>query len=300
MQNKPDAERLDPQRMCEELHCILNAAATPTLRSVLRVQTPGIPTHVRAWSAKTWVPFFMLCLDGSFDAQVFDGRTMHAQSLGAGDALLFDPQVWVDVHHHRCSRYLRITFDEDHILFGLKDCRNQKQRRLIGELATYVHQHQLSKHGLSLLQQLQALPQDNDMATRVTDYTRCLLWECHDAIRYHSSASEGSEATWLAIRDWCARHCCEGISRSDVASAFNISPSHISRLCKQYTDRSLVDFIHEFQLRHSLAYLRETDLDLSSIAQHCGFASANYFIRVFGKHMDMTPERWRKTQRSIS
>ncbi len=290
MQPKPDTSLLKPQRFIEELDRILAQG----LSSVHFQFQQGVPEQPRAFSAMTWVPFFMLCLDGHFDAQVYNGQEMQPIKVGPGDGIFFTPQVWVDVHHQRCKRYLRITFDEDHILCGLKDCSNAKQRREVGQLATWVYPRVLNKYGQALLREMQLLPHDQFIHSRIKDYCQTLLWQTRDALSYHRGQEDGSEATWLAVRDWCARHCCEGISRRDVCAAFRLSPSHMSRLCKAFSGMTLIDFIHELQLRHACDYLRETQMDIAGIAQSCGFNSANYFIRIFGKHMEQSPEQWRK------
>ena len=236
----------------------------------------------------------MLCLDGQFDAQVFDGTDMQEIAVGPGDALLFAPQVWVDVHHQRCKRYLRITYDEDHILCGLKDCSSAQKQKEIGDLATWVYPRTLNKHGQSIIREIESLPRDRHADERYRDYCKALLWQTRDALTYQQPHLDGTESTWLAVRDWCARNCLKGISRRDACDAFQLSPGYLSRLCKSHSGMTFIDFIHELQLRHAQSYLRESTLSIAAIALACGFNSANYFIRIFNKHCNKSPEQWRR------
>ncbi|NRA38399.1 MAG: helix-turn-helix transcriptional regulator [Planctomycetes bacterium] len=292
MQSKPVAQRLAAERFTSELQELLNGG----LEQVIHASVTGVPAEPRVWSAITWVPFLMICLEGEFDAQIFDGQQMQTQRIPAGHGIFFEPHVWVDVHHQRCKRYLRITFDEDHILCGLKDCSSAQQRREIGSLATYVHPHIFASDGQALLHNISHLPRDVHETQRCTDYARCLCWKTYDALSYQQNPPSTAEGTWLAIRDWCARHCCDGISRSDVCEAFQLSPSHVSRLCTEFNGNTLIEFIQQQQLRHACIYLRETPLSMHDIAQRCAFNSANYFIRIFGRHMGISPVKWRRQQ----
>lgn len=110
-----------------------------------------------------------------------------------------------------------------------------------------------------------------------------------------SSAAAGGKAhyTWQAARHFVLEQLHRPLSRDDVAAHLGIHPNHISRLFHDFGDGSFHAFLQASRLSRARLLLEEPRLNISQIAQLCGFASANYFIRAFRQHHGVTPTRAR-------
>jgi AraC-like DNA-binding protein len=90
---------------------------------------------------------------------------------------------------------------------------------------------------------------------------------------------------------------CE-ISRDEVARHAGISPGHFSRLLKERTGRSFTELLRQVRIDLACELLRGTEQSLAEIAQACGFCDQSYFTHVFQDVKQMTPRRFRETQKA--
>ncbi|WP_162805790.1 AraC family transcriptional regulator [Sporosarcina sp. PTS2304] len=80
----------------------------------------------------------------------------------------------------------------------------------------------------------------------------------------------------------------------EIAKQFNVSTSHLSRIFREYTSVTLVEFIMIRKIEEVQYYLRFTDQKISEIAKKFHFCNQSYFTRVFKKYTGFTPMRFRK------
>ena len=98
-----------------------------------------------------------------------------------------------------------------------------------------------------------------------------------------------------AVESFVEKNLESSIQLKDIAAAVFVSPSHLSKMFKQYTGKSLVDYIQEVRLLAAEKLLRDTDLTITEIAGKVGFNDAAYFATCFKNHMEITPLQFRKT-----
>lgn len=89
-------------------------------------------------------------------------------------------------------------------------------------------------------------------------------------------------------------HYPEHITVADAAAVAGYSESHFMRIFKQETGRTFVDYLTDYRLSAAVYYLKETDLDISTISDICGFDNISYFIRRFRKKYELSPGKYRK------
>lgn len=80
----------------------------------------------------------------------------------------------------------------------------------------------------------------------------------------------------------------------DVAAKFNMTVISFTRLMKQHTGKSFVDFVNEIRLGYATRYLIETNKSIADICFECGFNNISNFNRIFKKHKDVTPSEFRE------
>ncbi|MEH2002620.1 MAG: AraC family transcriptional regulator [Nostoc sp.] len=88
------------------------------------------------------------------------------------------------------------------------------------------------------------------------------------------------------------------ISLSDVAIAVGYCAAYLTDLVRRNTGHTVNDWIAERRMLAARALLLETDQCVSQIAQAVGYQHEGYFFRQFRKYHGITPQAFRKTQRS--
>ncbi|MFW5846255.1 MAG: helix-turn-helix transcriptional regulator [Planctomycetota bacterium] len=295
MQPKPAlASRLDPARFCELLVAL---RGRQRLRRVFLASHPGVPPRPRQWSAMTRVPFFICCLQGRFDVQIWRGDRLERQALGPGEGVWYLADTWVDVWHYGSRLKLRATFDHDHTLLAVKDLDAVDAPDFGDHLATHALPAVPTPCAAAAMRRLSELPVDLPHREQVVrDLAAVVLWELEDQIRRGATRTGPARALWLAMRDHCARHWRSGVDRAVLARRFGISPGHVSRLFREEGGTTLIAHQQELRVRHVCDLLRSSDQDIAGIAAACGFSSANYCIRVFTRLRGCSPARWRRAQ----
>ncbi|MCW3805373.1 AraC family transcriptional regulator [Plebeiibacterium marinum] len=79
----------------------------------------------------------------------------------------------------------------------------------------------------------------------------------------------------------------------DAAQLVNMSVVSFSRLIKQRTGKSFVDFVNEIRLGIATRSLIETNKSVSEICFECGFNNISNFNRIFRKKQNCTPSEFR-------
>jgi AraC-like DNA-binding protein len=88
------------------------------------------------------------------------------------------------------------------------------------------------------------------------------------------------------------------ISLSDVAVAVGYCAAYLTDLVRRNTGYTVNDWIAERRMLAARALLLESDQCVSQIAQAVGYQHEGYFFRQFRRHHGITPQAWRKAQRS--
>lgn len=89
-------------------------------------------------------------------------------------------------------------------------------------------------------------------------------------------------------------HHSDALSLSDVARAVGRSPAYLTDTVRTQTGLTVVEWIAERRMEDARRRLRETDEDVTIIAERLGYGSTNHFIRQFRKAHGTTPGAWRK------
>ena len=83
---------------------------------------------------------------------------------------------------------------------------------------------------------------------------------------------------------------------ADYAAALGVTPTHLTRCCKQTCARSALMLLNDRILYESCRALSDTTQPVCDIATGLGFASAAYFTRSFQNRMGVTPSQFRSAR----
>ncbi|WP_239618558.1 AraC family transcriptional regulator [Cohnella mopanensis] len=88
-------------------------------------------------------------------------------------------------------------------------------------------------------------------------------------------------------------HYRDKLSVQELAGLAGLSRFHFSRLFKQVTDKTLIDYINLVRINKSENMLRGKSMNVSEIALATGFNDIYYFSRMFKKLKKVSPSEWR-------
>ncbi|MBR2154021.1 MAG: helix-turn-helix transcriptional regulator [Bacteroidaceae bacterium] len=78
------------------------------------------------------------------------------------------------------------------------------------------------------------------------------------------------------------------------ASALNISPVYLSRVVRQVTGRTVIDYINQHLLIEASYLLRTTSFSIAQIADQLHFADTPSFSKFFSRKKGITPKEYRR------
>lgn len=78
-----------------------------------------------------------------------------------------------------------------------------------------------------------------------------------------------------------------------IAEAFNISTSHLSRIFREHTGSTLVEYINIRKVEESQYHLRFSDKKIADISDQFFFCNQSYFTRIFKRYTGQTPKKFR-------
>lgn len=92
---------------------------------------------------------------------------------------------------------------------------------------------------------------------------------------------------------YVAEHYAEKITVDELASLAHLSTSQFTRQFNRLFQMTPARYLTRIRINAACSLLTRTDLDLTSIAERCGFHDASHFVKQFKKQIGMTPGEYR-------
>ena len=83
------------------------------------------------------------------------------------------------------------------------------------------------------------------------------------------------------------------MSRGDIASAVEVSESHLSRVFSTWTGGTFGDYVRGERMRRAETLLRDRAVPVKQVAVQCGYPDDSYFGKVFRAAHGISPGAWR-------
>ncbi|MFT3689971.1 AraC family transcriptional regulator [Paenirhodobacter sp.] len=111
-----------------------------------------------------------------------------------------------------------------------------------------------------------------------------------------NEAQPSDAARKLAARyvDLLERDFRTGLGIADFAAVLGVTPTHLSRVCRQTCARSAHDLLQDRRLYEARRLLADTQAPVKDISNRLGFTSPAYFTRAFHLKTGKTPSAFRK------
>lgn len=89
-------------------------------------------------------------------------------------------------------------------------------------------------------------------------------------------------------------HYTEDISLTSLASKYNISMGHLSKMIKDRLQVNFSDYIASLRIQRAKELLRDESISIQEIAEIVGYNDYFYFTKVFKKVEGISPSKYRK------
>ncbi len=83
------------------------------------------------------------------------------------------------------------------------------------------------------------------------------------------------------------------ISLDDVANSVDVSPYYFTRMFKEETGETFIEYLTKTRIDHAKELIRDPCMPIGEIGQAVGYLDPNYFSRIFKKTVGVTPREYR-------
>ena len=275
------------------------------------MKTSDINPHIRY--AATHYTF----LDKNFDSICYDCRfffieegtgtiTANGQSYSflANTAIFLPPGTKYHLYLNKSSHKFTMTvvnFDliNDYCLLSTSLGTASEQNFSLEKLITYelpeVFSNVLVKQVPGLTELLHKCTQEfSNQNSFYRESASALLKLClMEFQRNHNRDSETSKIAPV-LQFIHSNYHNATLTNELIATTFNYNPGYLSQMMKDYTGKSLHQYLISYRLKIAKENLTTTDDSINIIAWKSGFQSTAYFIKAFKEQTGMTPGKYRK------
>jgi YesN/AraC family two-component response regulator len=99
------------------------------------------------------------------------------------------------------------------------------------------------------------------------------------------------------VKEFIHENYAKKLTLEEIADHAYFSPSYLSKIFKEITGITIMDYVTQVRLREAKKLLRDTRMSLNKIANSVGYYDASYLSNVFKKEMGITPGQYRKNVR---
>jgi len=128
-----------------------------------------------------------------------------------------------------------------------------------------------------------------------TLYTQFIL-DLMDAMEQNigqQQASERSTEIFAAFMRLLTKYFKEHHDIRFYADLLNITTTHLSRIVRQMTGRTVIDYINQMLFMESAWLLKSTDLSINDITKRLHFSDQSSFARFFSRMKGVSPKAYR-------
>lgn len=90
------------------------------------------------------------------------------------------------------------------------------------------------------------------------------------------------------------------LTLSNLAKSQNLSAGYLSAVFKKETGKTLTEYIQGERVELAIRLLTTTNLQIQTIALHCGIMDMQYFSKIFKKHTGKTPKEYRRSMARLN
>lgn len=140
-------------------------------------------------------------------------------------------------------------------------------------------------------------PRDGSTEAALAHLTLLLVSAARISVDIGHDLRHRSEPLLAVVFEFIEEHYHEPISLATIASVVGLTPGHLTTVVRRKTGRSVQRWITERRMAQARRLLRETDLNVETVAASVGYRHPSFFIKQFRRDHAVTPARWRHRTR---
>ncbi len=191
-----------------------------------------------------------------------------------------------------------IKFNREFILNGAYDMESFD---LLFDKYNYVSFNPLFQNAIDnifqqLLEECQKKTFDFEAALRLL-LTQLLIYAARSAAENSSDNPKHfshTHARISAVVQYINQNYAERMSLEGIAKHFHFSPYYLSRIFKEITGFTFVEYLSNLRVTQAQKRLRDSEDSVVSIASQVGFGNQSHFGRIFKSISGITPLQYRK------
>lgn len=113
---------------------------------------------------------------------------------------------------------------------------------------------------------------------------------------YFSAEANNYDSSYkyvYAVKKYISFNFSKQIKISDIAKQLNINRSHLYRIFKESTGKSINEYLVSTRINEARRLLDDTNFSTSAISDLVGYAYCSTFFKMFKNHTGLTPQEYR-------
>lgn len=154
----------------------------------------------------------------------------------------------------------------------------------------YPNEEDLYKIKINFIQRINQL-------NYLEDFSEFLLSNISQIRVIVSKHLDESDTTLSLIKQYILENYQKNLSLADLADKFHFNYNYLSGFLSANLDMSFPDYLKKIRMDEAKKLLINSDLPLSEISTSVGYSDLSYFSKIFKKEFNVTPSKYRRTQK---
>lgn len=232
---------------------------------------------------------FILTFDNNCKV-VIDGKTIDS---GPGKLLTFSPDV---IHHEirtdKFSRYIAVMIDRNFFENQVNDYSTEPLRKLRAEIFNPTAELKIYLKDFMIEYQNKLPGYEKILVSLGLTITHAII---RIILKQESSKQEiGSRIDINNLIEYMHSNYDKKITIEELSKYISLSPSHFSRLFKNETGKSPLDYLIHLRLDKAKKLLINGTKNITEIALDTGFNSSSHFSSTFFKYFNISPRDYKR------
>jgi AraC-like DNA-binding protein/mannose-6-phosphate isomerase-like protein (cupin superfamily) len=175
--------------------------------------------------------------------------------------------------------------------------KSDREAKFLPPLRPVVHVHNVAAfvpalERLVAAHLIDASPQNWLTKVRLAE-TLMLLEKESASLALDDKVAGDMELKMNQAREYISIHYAQNISLDTLCELVGMSASHFATSFKKTTGTSPIEFVIQRRMYHARELLLNSNFSVGQIADMCGFASSQYFSRLFARREGASPGHFR-------
>lgn len=137
------------------------------------------------------------------------------------------------------------------------------------------------------------LPKKIYRCRHVSEYEELMRIVIESTADYMDGAADRKSTLVCECEKYIDENFEKCITVSEISRHIGVSLSYLSRIFKEATGNTIINYINEKKVEKAREYLEKTDMKIYEIAEKLGFENSTYFSYFFKKYVGMSPKEYK-------